>query len=115
MDTSKLKDNKFIKILLNKYIITILVFVLLLFFSPNNNIIYYNKVKKQQEEIEQKKAFILDEITQDSIRNADLEKNIKAKEKYGREKYLMKVENEDIYIIKRQGNDTSIQEQGDSQ
>jgi alpha-N-acetylglucosamine transferase len=104
MNTS-FKDNRLFKILLNKYVITILFFALLLLFSPDNNIIYYNKVKKQYQEIEQKKDFILDEIKQDSIRNADLEKNIKAKEKYGREKYLMKAENEDIYIIKQQGNE----------
>jgi alpha-N-acetylglucosamine transferase len=104
MNTS-FKDNRFFKILLNKYVITILFFALLLLFSPDNNIIYYNKVKKQYQEIEQKKDFILDEIKQDSIRSADLEKNIKAKEKYGREKYLMKAENEDIYIIKQQGNE----------
>jgi hypothetical protein len=36
--------------------------------------------------------------------------NIKAKEKYGREKYLMKAANEDIYVIKQQENISSVKE-----
>ena len=110
MNISNLKKNKFYRILLNKYSITILFFAFLLLLSPDNNIIYHFKVKKQYEEVEQKKNFILNEIAQDSIRKADLEKNIKAKEKYGREKYTMKTENEDIYVIKQQESNVSHQD-----
>ncbi len=109
MEISTLKENKLFKILVNKYVITILFFAILLLFSPNNNLIYLSKIKEQCKEVEQQKNFILEEIKQDSIRNADLEKNIKAKEKYGREKYLMKAANEDIYVIKQQENISSIQ------
>lgn len=110
MEISDIKENKFFKLIVNKYVLTILVFAILLLFSPNNNLIYYFKIKEQCKEVEQQKNFILEEIKQDSIRNADLEKNIKAKEKYGREKYLMKAANEDIYVIKQQENISSIQE-----
>lgn len=107
MKKSAFKENKFVKWLLNKYVITILIFVVLLLFSPNNNIIYYFKIKKQCTEVEKQKNFILEEIKQDSIRSVELEKNIRAKEKYGREKYLMKAENEDIYVIKQPENNFS--------
>ena len=110
MEISNIKENKFLKWIVNKYVITILVFAILLLFSPNNNIIYYFKIKEQCKEVEQQKNFILEEIKQDSIRNADLEKNIKAKEKYGREKYLMKAANEDIYVIKQQENISSVKD-----
>lgn len=110
MKISNIKENKFLKWIVNKYVITILVFAILLLFSPNNNIIYYFKIKEQCKEVEQQKNFILEEIKEDSIRNADLEKNIKAKEKYGREKYLMKAANEDIYVIKQQENISSVKE-----
>lgn len=102
MNTSSFRENKFVRFITNKYILTVIIFSLLFLFSPNNNIIYYFKVKKQYEEIEQQKNFILEEITKDSIRNIELERNIKAKEKYGREKYMMKSPNEDIYVIKHQ-------------
>ncbi len=110
MELSNIKENKFFKWIIDKYVITILVFAILLLFSPNNNLIYYFKIKEQCKEVEQQKNFILEEIKQDSIRNADLEKNIKAKEKYGREKYLMKAANEDIYVIKQQENISSVKE-----
>ena len=110
MEISNIKENKFLKWIVNKYVITILVFAILLLFSQNNNLIYYFKIKEQWKEGEKQKNFILEEIKQDSIRNADLEKNIKAKEKYGREKYLMKAANEDIYVIKQQENISSIKE-----
>ena len=110
MEISNIKENKFLKWIVSKYVITILVFAILLLFSPNNKLIYYFKIKEQCKEVEQQKNFILEEIKQDSIRNADLEKNIKAKEKYGREKYLMKAANEDIYVIKQQENISSIKE-----
>ena len=42
-----------------------------------------------------------------AIAKKALEKNIKAKERYGREKYLMKAANEDIYVIKQQENTLS--------
>lgn len=107
MDKNKLKDSKFIKILTNKYVIVILIFIILILFSPDNNIIYYNKLKKQYNEVEQKKNFIIEEIRNDSIRNKELYETIKAKEKYGREKYMMKAPNEDIYVIKQQKHTSS--------
>jgi hypothetical protein len=106
MDKSFLEKNKYLKYILNKYTIVILAFVFLLLLAPNNSVIYYFKVKKQYKEVLQQKQFVLDEITQDSIRNADLERNIKAKEKYGREKYIMKTPREDIYVIKHQEHHT---------
>ena len=107
MNISSFKGNKVVKILLNKFVLTGIIFAILFLFSPNNNITYRYKVKKQYEEVAKKKNFILEEIQQDSIRIADLEKNIKAKERYGREKYLMKAANEDIYVIKQQENTLS--------
>jgi hypothetical protein len=107
MNISSFKENKVVKILLNKFVLTGIIFVILFLVSPNNNITYRYKVKKQYEEVAKKKNFILEEIQQDSIRIADLEKNIKAKERYGREKYLMKAANEDIYVIKQQENTLS--------
>lgn len=107
MNNIPLKERKFIKFLLNKYVITILFFVILFLTSPDNNIIYYFKIKNQYKEVEQKKNFILEEIKNDSIRNVELHENIKAKEKYGREKYMMKAPKEDIYVIKQQENKSS--------
>lgn len=83
-----------------KYLIVGLVFLFALFFSKNTNLAYYFNVKDQKKELEQYKKNIEEEIKQDSINAVELQKNINAVEKFGREKYMMKRPNEDIYIIK---------------
>ena len=47
-----------------------------------------------------KKEFYIEEIKQDSINIIRLKTDMEAIEKYGREKYLMKKDNEDIFIIR---------------
>ena len=47
MNISSFKENKVVKILLNKFVLTGIIFVILFLFSPNNNITYRYKVKKR--------------------------------------------------------------------
>ena len=100
MTFAQFKQTRLFKVLKNKYLITLVVFVCLILFSPKNNIIYYFKLQKQLDELEQQKEFLQNEIKSDSIRFSELEKDIDAAEKFGREKYMMKRENEDIFVIK---------------
>lgn len=51
-------------------------------------------------ELEDRRDVIKQEIKSDSLRILELQKDIKTLEKFGREKYMMKKENEDIYVIK---------------
>ena len=52
------------------------------------------------QELEDRRDVIKQEIKSDSLRILELQKDIKTLEKFGREKYMMKKENEDIYVIK---------------
>ena len=56
MTFAQFKQTKLFKVLKNKYLITLVVFVCLILFSPKNNIIYYFKLQKQLDELEQQKA-----------------------------------------------------------
>ena len=51
-------------------------------------------------ELEDRRDVIKQEIKSDSLRILELQKDIKTLEKFGREKYMMKKENEDRYVIK---------------
>ncbi|MBQ0111822.1 MAG: septum formation initiator family protein [Bacteroidales bacterium] len=97
-----------------KYVIVGLIFLVALFFSKNNNLAYYFNVKSQKKELEQYKKNLEQEIKQDSINAVELQKNINAVEKFGREKYMMKRPNEDIYIIKPKSKATKHQNTNDS-
>lgn len=100
MTFSEFKQTKFFKIIKNKYLIAALVFVVLILFTPGYNILYHNKLKKQLHELEDRRDFIRQEIKSDSLRILELQKDLKTLEKFGREKYMMKKDNEDIYVIK---------------
>ncbi|MDY4790553.1 hypothetical protein SDC9_45122 [bioreactor metagenome] len=92
------KKNIF-KLLINRYFLIGVGFALLLLLGENS-FVYYYKLHKQLRQMEEKKEFYVKEMKQDSINIIKLKTDIDAIEKYGREKYMMKKDNEDIYIIR---------------
>jgi len=85
----------------NKYFIAIVLFIIWILFFDNYNLIKQNRIKKDIKELEENKLFYTKEIKKDSIEFQDLLNNKEKREKFAREKFLMKKENEDIYIIRR--------------
>lgn len=65
----------------------------------SNNIIDLIKIRRSINDLEDKKAYYINEI--DTLRKEEkaLFSNIKNLEKFAREKYLMKKDNEDIFVI----------------
>ena len=55
--------------------------------------------------LQQEKAYYLEEIRKDSIAMADLMSSMDKLEKFGRERYLMKKDDEDIFLIIRKDKD----------
>ena len=93
--------NKIPKYLKNKYFIAIILFIVWIVFFDNYNLIKQNKIKNNIEELEENKAFYTTEIEKDSTEFQDLLHDKEKREKFAREKFLMKKENEDLYIIRR--------------
>ena len=85
----------------NKYLIAIVLFIIWITFFDNFNLIKQSKIKKNIKQLEKNKKFYLQEITKDSTEYNDLLNDIEKREKFAREKFLMKKENEDVYIIRR--------------
>ena len=83
MVSKKIKENKLFKFLTNSYVIIFCSFQVWMFFFDTN--VQLNKEFKK--EISKDKKTIIE--LQDSLQL----------EKFAREQYLMKKENEDIYII----------------
>ena len=97
----KKKNKKIPKYFRNKYFIAIVLFIIWILFFDNYNLIRQNRIKKDIKELEENKLFYTKEIKKDSIEFQDLLNNKEKREKFAREKFLMKKENEDIYIIRR--------------
>ncbi|HWB24103.1 MAG TPA: septum formation initiator family protein [Chitinophagaceae bacterium] len=90
---------KIFRIVSNKYVIAITVFAVLMLFVDRNNMFEQRQRKQQLNELLASKKFYQSEI--DGIKKSlsDLKDNPAALEKYARENYLMKKDNEDLFIV----------------
>ncbi|WP_333810407.1 FtsB family cell division protein [Flavobacterium sp.] len=87
-----------LKILVNRYIVFLVLFTIWMLFFDNYSYLEHRVLDKEIEEIEDNIQYYKNEIKKDSIKIKEL-KNDDRVEKYAREKYYMKRDNEDIYII----------------
>ena len=88
----------FLKFIWNKYTLVLLFFIFWMLFLDNYSYLEHSVLNNEIEELEANKKYYLDEITKDSTKIKKLQ-NPDMIEKYAREKYFMKKDNEDIYII----------------
>lgn len=72
-------------------------------FFDQENIVEQLKLSRQLNELEEQKAFYLNEIKNDSEAIYVLEHDTVHLEKYAREKYYMKKDNEDVYVLVPEG------------
>lgn len=86
------------KILSNKYVIVTVFFIVWMLFLDNTSYMDHRVLNDQIDELESNKNYYQDEIKKDE-ENIKLLKNPDQIEKYAREKYYMKRDSEDIYII----------------
>ena len=91
--------KKVLRFFINKYFLTTLAFIIWLVFFDSNNILNRMKVRDKLNVLKKEKKFYLDEIRHDSILTQKLLLDTIELEKYARERYLMKKDNEDVYLI----------------
>ncbi|MFA8299586.1 MAG: septum formation initiator family protein [Hyphomicrobiales bacterium] len=85
----------------NRYFITLVVFFLWMLFFDNNSLVNQIKLRDELDKAMTKKKYYFYEIKRMKSQLKDLETDKEALEKLAREKYLMKKENEDIFLILR--------------
>ena len=85
----------------NKYFITTVVFLVLMIFLDRNNLISQYKLRKELNGLREELRFYHEQAAKDSIELNRLLSDSLELEKLGREKYMMKRDSEDIYIIVR--------------
>lgn len=83
----------------NKYAITIAIFIIWLAFFDQNNFLVQYDFKKELKTLEQDKAFYLEEIKKTRTELNELTTNPVTLEKFAREKYLMKKDNEEVFVF----------------
>jgi hypothetical protein len=68
-------------------------------FFDSNNWIKQLRLQSEINDLEEQKEYYINQIKKDSIALFDLTNNQETQEKFAREKYLMKKENEDVIVI----------------
>ena len=101
---------KFLKFLGNRYFLVLVFFIVWMLFLDNYSYLEHRVLDKQINELEDNIKYYKTEIKQDSTRIKKL-KNPDQIEKYAREKYYMKREDEDIYIIEFEDDGKEKEEQ----
>jgi cell division protein DivIC len=91
--------KKMLPLLKNKYILTLIIFFVWILFFDQNNLIDRYVSQRHIRQLEYDKQYYRERIRQDSTRMNELRTDNDNLEKFAREQYLMKRENEDIYII----------------
>jgi len=105
MNTKKYSIRKLPRPLRNKYFILFILFLFWIILLDDYNLITQNKIKKKVTDLKNQKAFYINEIKQDSSELSNLRSDSKTQEKFAREKFLMRKDNEDVFIIRKKIND----------
>jgi len=100
--TNQFKDKPWFKFLSNKYVWVLLSFLIWMVFLDNYSYFGHRVLDKQIDELEDNKKYYQEEIKKDQEKIKNLN-NPDQTEKYAREKYYMKKDSEDIYIIQFEG------------
>lgn len=83
----------------NPYVAATLIFLALFLFFDENNFFVMRSLRKDVRKLHQQEALMSKDMVADSIQANRLKYDLEAIERYGRENYYMKSENEDIFIV----------------
>lgn len=94
----KIKNSFFFKFITNIFVLILIPFIIWMLFFDENSYLVHRKFDKEIEDLENTIDFYKKKIAEDKKTIESLKDSLEL-ERFAREKYLMKKENEDIYII----------------
>jgi cell division protein FtsB len=90
-----------LKFLKNKYVLTTIGIIVWLLFFDRNDVFTQWELNKKLNKLEGERDYYISEIQNNRTDIKELETNKESLEKFAREKYLMKKDNEDVFIISK--------------
>lgn len=91
--------KKILKVVKNKYLITLMGLAVWLTFFDRNDIFTQYSLKQDVNKLEKERDYYLAEITANKSNIEELQTNNKSLETFARETYLMKKDNEEVFVI----------------
>lgn len=95
----KIRGGLLLKFMRNRYIFSLSLFFIWIVIFDGNNLIERRRDLKIRNKLTKEKQYYKTQIEEDSRRLRELMSTEENLEKFAREQYLMKRENEDIFII----------------
>jgi cell division protein FtsB len=86
-------------VLRNRYLITTVVFVVWLIFFDNNNLVERYRDIADLKQLKRDREYFTNRIEEDTRKLNELKTSNENLEKFAREEYLMKKDNEEIFIV----------------
>ena len=84
----------------NKYLITFVVFLVWIFFIDTFDIITQIRMNNEFKQLKEQQEFYKAEIEKDSTKVYNLNNNPEEQVRFARERFLMKKDNEDVFIVR---------------
>ncbi|PIE84227.1 MAG: septum formation initiator [Bacteroidia bacterium] len=88
-----------LRLLTNRYVVILVVYGVWVTIFDANSLVDIRQASVRVEQLKQKKAYYEEKITRDSLRLVELKTSRHNLEKFAREQYYMRRENEDIYVV----------------
>jgi cell division protein FtsB len=98
MNFRKIKQNKYTRLLLNKYIWVGLFFVIWMVFLDTNSLLVHYELSDEIDKLDKRKSYYQSELKSDKRQIKSLQQPFQI-EKYARKNFYMKRPEEDIFII----------------
>jgi len=109
MGWKAIRNKKWFGILTNIYVLVLTAFVIWMAFFDTNSLLIHMELRKEIKKLEKTQEFLKEEIAKDKEIIEKLS-DPKELEKFARENYYLKKENEEIYLIEYED---SIKQKGD--
>ena len=94
--------KRIVELFSNKYFLTSISFVIWMLFFDRNDLLSQYGYRAELNKFKEEKAFYISEIEKVKTDLDELSTNQERLEKFAREKYLMKKDDEDVYVIIRE-------------
>lgn len=91
--------KRLLDLLKNKYFLAIAAFAIWMTFFDKNDMLSQYEYRTEVNKLQTEKDFYTKEITSVKKDLKELDSNLNTAEKFAREKYFMKKDNEDVFVI----------------
>lgn len=98
MTIKEVRNNRFVRFFSNRYVLIFMVFMVWMIFWDENSFLIDTEFNEEIDKLESDKEFYQTEIESDKLKIEKLQDSTQL-DKFAREEYMMKKENEDIFII----------------